>query len=590
MMAGYSFSDDYLRELRDRNDITEVISAYVNLKKTGANMKGLCPFHNERTPSFTVFTDTQSFYCFGCGASGTVIHFIMKINNLGFVDAVKYLAQRAGMSLPEDGFEDTRSKLRRRVLAANKEAARFYNSYLLSPEGRVCLDYYLGRGYSPKTIKHFGLGYAPDKWSALTDYLHQEKGFSLTELVEANLTRKSEKNGRTNYYDNFRNRAMVPIIDVRGNVVAFGGRVLDDSKPKYVNTSDTVCYKKGSEVFGLNFAKDSGERRLIITEGYMDTIALHQAGFTNSIASLGTALPDEQVNLISRYADEVLLSYDADEAGQRAVARAMTAFARTGVRVRVLRLKGGKDPDEIIKKYGPDRFRAIVEGAENDIEFSLAKIKSGYDLTTDDGKVGFMREAVRFLAGVNGEIERDVYITKLSNELNISKESIAIQVDSLRRKKKRSDEKESFNAVRKASFGSVEELPFSDGLAVNKAEETLLVDLIRTPAIYRFFGGEIDETLFFTDFGRQVFRALEPFLERSEAPDLILLSDKLSEGYLNKLIGLVNVKIRSDNVKAECRDCIKLLKAHQNRAEVKDVAALDDTEFLKLFGNTEGGK
>ena len=389
-MAERRINDDFLRTLRDRNEISEVISSYVNLRRHGSTMKGLCPFHNEKTPSFTVYLDTQSFYCFGCGAGGDVITFIRRIENLGYLDAVRFLAQRVNLPLPEDGYDDGVSNRRRRILAANREAARFFHECLIGPQGRRCLDYLLDRGYTMSTIRHFGLGYAPDGWRALCDHLHQ-KGFSLPELVDANLARKSEKNDKTNYYDNFRNRAIVPIIDVNGNVVAFGGRVLDDSKPKYINTADTLVYKKGTGVFGLNFAKNSGERRLILTEGYMDTIALHQAGFTNSIACLGTALPDEQVNLVSRYADEVLLSYDSDEAGQKAVQRAITAFSRVGVKVRVLQLSGGKDPDEILRTYGPERFRSLIDGASNDIEFKLLKAREGLDLASDDGKLKYLK-------------------------------------------------------------------------------------------------------------------------------------------------------------------------------------------------------
>ncbi|HBL40224.1 MAG TPA: DNA primase, partial [Ruminococcaceae bacterium] len=433
-MAERRISEDFLRELRDKNEISEVISSYVNLRRHGSTMKGLCPFHNEKTPSFTVYLDTQSFYCFGCGAGGDVVTFIRRIENLGYLDAIKSLAQRANMALPEDHFDDGVSNRRRRILAANRDAARFFHECLVGSQGRACLDYLLNRGYTMSTVRHFGMGYAPDGWHTLCDYLHG-KGYTMPELVDANLARKSEKNGKVNYYDNFRNRAIVPIIDVRGNVVAFGGRVLDDSKPKYINTADTLVYKKGTGVFGLNFAKESGERRLILTEGYMDTIALHQAGFTDAIACLGTALPDEQVNLVSRYADEVLLSYDSDEAGQKAVQRAIAAFSKVGVKVRVLALSGGKDPDEIIKKYGPERFRAIVDGAANDIEFRLNKAKQPFDLNTDDGKISFMREAVGILAAVDSDIERDVYESRLSNDLGISKESISAQVRSQRRRK-----------------------------------------------------------------------------------------------------------------------------------------------------------
>lgn len=575
-------NEDFLRELREKNEISEVISPYVNLRRRGATMNGLCPFHNEKTPSFTVYLDTQSFYCFGCGAGGDVITFIRRIENLGYIDAVKSLAQRAGMALPEDGFDDVISKRRRRILEANREAARFFHNALMSEQGRGCLDYYLGRGYSMATIRRFGMGFAPDDWRALYNHLHS-LGYTPTELVDANLVRKSEKNGKVNYYDNFRNRAMIPIIDVRGNVVAFGGRVLDDSKPKYINTSDTLVYKKGSGVFALNLAKDSGERSLIITEGYMDTIALHQAGFKNTIACLGTALPDEQVNLISRYADEVLLAYDSDEAGQKAVRRAIQAFSKTGVKVRVLALAGGKDPDEIIKKYGAERFRNIVNGAANDVEYRLLNIRSQYNTATDDGKVGFMREAVNVLAAINSEIERDVYISRLSNDLEISKDAITAQVKSVRKRNIRAKEKEEFRKIQASSF-SENGRPMSAGnIGARKAEEALLANLMRSPSNYRKFADKLSADLFPSEFGKAVFSALQPYLEKGETPEYGVVISELDNDQASALSRIVNTAINTGNSAAECSDCIEKLIEENAKSDVADFSALSDDDFRKLF-------
>ena len=581
-MAERRINDDFLRTLRDRNEISEVISSYVNLRRHGSTMKGLCPFHNEKTPSFTVYLDTQSFYCFGCGAGGDVITFIRRIENLGYLDAVRFLAQRVNLPLPEDGYDDGVSNRRRRILAANREAARFFHECLIGPQGRRCLDYLLDRGYTMSTIRHFGLGYAPDGWRALCDHLHQ-KGFSLPELVDANLARKSEKNDKTNYYDNFRNRAIVPIIDVNGNVVAFGGRVLDDSKPKYINTADTLVYKKGTGVFGLNFAKNSGERRLILTEGYMDTIALHQAGFTNSIACLGTALPDEQVNLVSRYADEVLLSYDSDEAGQKAVQRAITAFSRVGVKVRVLQLSGGKDPDEIIKKYGPERFRAIVDGAANDIEFRLNKARQPFDVSTDDGKIGFMREAVPILASIDSDIERDIYETRLSNDLGISKESIANQVRAARRRRKVGQEREAFRKIQSQSFSSDRSIAVTSNLGAVRAEERLIANLVRDPRLYRQLGVELTEDVFLSDFYKRVFQVLLPYLQAGEQPDITILAQHFTTGEIGRLTGVINTGLVSGNSGAECIECINRLKEEKNKSDVGDVSSFSDEEFSRLF-------
>ncbi len=577
-------SEDFLRELREKNEISEVISPYVNLRRRGSTMNGLCPFHNEKTPSFTVYLETQSFYCFGCGAGGDVITFIRRIENLGYIDAVKSLAQRAGMSLPEDGFDDAISNRRRRILEANREAARFFHNSLMSDKGKQCLDYYFGRGYTMSTIRRFGMGYAPDDWRALYNHLHN-LGYTQGELIDANLVRKSEKNGKINYYDNFRNRAMIPIIDVRGNVVAFGGRVLDDSKPKYINTSDTLVYKKGSGVFALNLAKDSGERRLIITEGYMDTIALHQAGFKNTIACLGTALPDEQVNLISRYADEVLLAYDSDEAGQKAVKRAIQAFSNTGVKVRVLALSGGKDPDEIIKKYGPERFRNIVDGAANDIEYRLNGIRSRYNTMTDDGKVGFMREATSVLASISSEIERDVYISRLSNDLDISKEAITQQVKSVRKRNVRAKEKEQMHRIQLSSFSeNGKSIPIAD-IGAKKAEESLIANLMRTSSNYAKFKDKLSVDLFVTDFGKTVFGAMLPYLEKGVQLEYGAVIGSLDAQQAEALSRIINTGLYTGNSAAECSDCINKLIEVKSRTDVGDPSGLSDDEFRKLFNS-----
>ncbi|MDY4608933.1 MAG: DNA primase, partial [Eubacterium sp.] len=353
-------SDNFLQELKQKSDIEDIISSYVSLKKRGRTFVGLCPFHNEKTPSFTVYPETESYYCFGCGAGGDVINFVKRIENLDYLDAVKMLAQRAGMQMPDEGFDDSLAKKRRIILEINRETARYFHNCLISPEGKQGLNYLLGRGFTKKTINHFGLGYAPDSWDALIRHL-KSKGYSLNDMLDAGVVRKGQKG----YYDYFRNKVMTPIIDVRGNVIAFGGRVLDNSKPKYINTSDTLVYKKTNVLFGLNYAKDSGSDTLILCEGYMDVMAMHQAGITNAVGGCGTALTPEQVKLISRYAKEVILAYDADEAGQKALNKAIALFNQTDLKVRIPGLMGGKDPDEIIKTYGVEKFRAMLEGSAN---------------------------------------------------------------------------------------------------------------------------------------------------------------------------------------------------------------------------------
>ena len=408
-----AFPEGFLQELKMRNDITEVVSPYVNLKRRGRNMVGLCPFHGEKTPSFNIYTENGSFYCFGCGVGGDVISFIMKIENLDYVDAVKFLAQRAGMELPENSYDDSMSKLRKRIYEANREAARFYYKTLYQPLGKEGLDYLHGRMLSDRTIRHFGLGFADDDWSSLTTHL-KSLGFSENELVSANLA--VQRRSGNGVYDRFTNRVMFPIIDLRGNVIAFGGRIMTDQKPKYLNTSDTPVFKKSENLFSLNNAKNAGSRTLMLCEGYMDVIAVTQAGFKNAVATLGTALTTEQAMLIKRYADEVIICYDADEAGQKATARAIPILRNAGLLVRVLTIPNGKDPDEFIKSQGadgPEAFKAIIDRSGNDVDYRLQKLKADFNLDVSDGKVGYLEAASRIIASIQSPIEQDVYASKL---------------------------------------------------------------------------------------------------------------------------------------------------------------------------------
>ena len=464
-------NENFLQELKYKTDIEDIISTYVTLRKRGNTSVGLCPFHNEKTPSFTVYNDTQSFYCFGCGAGGDAIGFIKKIENLDYIDAVKMLAERAGMQMPQDGFDDSLSKKRRRILEINRETAKFYHSYMMSPEGKVGYDYFINRGLSPKTITKFGLGYAPDNWDSLLKHL-RSLGFSYGEMLDAGVIKESKSN---RFFDFFRNRVITPVINVRGNVIAFGGRVLDDSKPKYLNSSDTLVYKKTNELFALNLAKDSGSDTLILCEGYMDVISMHQAGFTNAVAGCGTALTNEQVRLISRYANQVILGYDADEAGQKAVHKAVTLFKNTDVKIKIPRFTGGKDPDEIIKKMGRDKFKGMLEGASNDTEFALLEIKERYDLETTQGKIDFVGDALKVIATLQ-PIEQDLYLTRISTELGIEKSSLKIQLQGIVKRKATRDKKNHFKTIVNDYTRNVTRQTYDTGISIkqSKAENRLL--------------------------------------------------------------------------------------------------------------------
>ena len=502
-------SERFIQELQDKIDIEQVISSSITLKRRGKTLVGLCPFHNEKTPSFTVYPESRSFYCFGCGAGGDVISFVRRMENLDYVEAVKAVAQMAGMSMPEDGYDDTLSKQRMRLLEANREAARFFNACLMDPKNRSALEYFLSRGLSMNTIRRFGLGYAPNDWRELINHL-KAKGFTEHELVLANLARRSDKNGRANYYDNFRNRVMFPIIDLRGNVIAFGGRVMDDSKPKYINTSDTLVYKKSNGVFALNFAKNANDNKLILVEGYMDVIALHQAGFTNAIACLGTAFTNEQANLLSRYADEIIICYDNDEAGKTATARALGVLGKTGLKLRVVRMEGGKDADEIIRKHGKERFADLLSGASNKTEYKLLEERGKYNLATDDGKLRFLMAATQVLASC-GSIEQDIYATRLSNELGVSVESIKAQIKTASVKQRRIEESRKRTEMQEMLSKSNEDKnnpERSKNLRAAKAEEALIASFMRNPDFYNKLKEKISPDIYVTDFNRRVFECL----------------------------------------------------------------------------------
>lgn len=572
-----ALSDSFLQELKMKTDIEDVISTYVTLKRRGATLVGLCPFHNEKTPSFTVYPATQSFYCFGCGAGGDAITFLKKIENLDYLDAVKTLAQRAGLQMPQDGFDDSLSKRRRRILEMNREAARFYHSVLLSPEGKVGYDYYIGRALSAATINHFGLGFAPNRWDALLKHM-RAKGYQPAELVDAGLARKGQKG----YYDNFRNRVMTPIIDVRGNVIAFGGRVLDDSKPKYINTGDTLVYKKTNELFALNFAKDSKEDALILCEGYMDVIAMHQAGFTNAVAGCGTALTTEQVRLISRYAKEVILTYDADEAGQKALQKAMTLFDQTDVKVRIPALVGGKDPDEIIRTYGRDKFKGMLEGASNETEFRLLALRRQYNLATTQGKIDFIGGALQILATLP-PVEQDLYVSRLSEELGVERQNMKVQLQDLVARQGNRREKREFKRIVQENMRKTarETMTTDASLRKLRAEDRLISLLLRYPDCSRLCK-DFDPQWLTPGFAQRVFTLILQRLENGDGTELMDLRDRLTDDEMGRLSGIIARGGESADAKQEFSDCLQTIRAEQQKKQ-ESAAELDDQAFRDLF-------
>lgn len=579
-------SDEFIDELKSKADIEQVISSYVTLKRTGKNLQGLCPFHNEKTPSFSVSPDKQLYHCFGCGASGTVITFIKEMENLDFYDAVKLLCDRYGVRMPSDnGIDDSLSLRRRKIKEINRAAAKYFHSMLFSESGKACLDYLYKREITLKTIKHFGLGYAPDGWRGLADYM-TENGYSKQELSDAGLVRKSDKGASSVYYDNFRNRMMIPLIDVNGDVLAFSGRVLDESKPKYINTPDTPVYKKSDRLFALNFAKNKNDGRLLLAEGGMDVIALHQAGFTNAVASFGTALTQEQARLISRYANEVVIVYDNDEAGRKAVEKASALLSQTGVKIKIPRLSGGKDPDEIIKKFGAERFKGMLDGAANDIEYKLLAQREKYDVNTSDGKKDFLHSAAKILADIKNSIDCEVYTGEIAQEMNISKEVLQHKIEEIRSSTAKRIQKERFDAVKKNIRGYNDKVNRERSLSVKgtRAEEELLATLLKSPDFLKK-GLQITSDDFITEFNKNLFNIIQSRINEGAGVDIMYFGAELSKSELDRLVEIEYeaAKIQSNISIESYNGCVRAIKEEKERLGRTSATQMTDEEFLAAF-------
>jgi DNA primase len=578
------FPDSFLQELKLRSDITEIASSYVNLKRHGRNMVGLCPFHGEKTPSFNIYTESGSFYCFGCGAGGDVITFIMKIENLDYVEAVKFLAQRAGMEMPENTYDDSLSKLRMRIYEANREAARFFHATLLSQRGQSGLNYLRGRALSDRTIRHFGLGFADDDWNSLCNHL-KSKGFSEYEIYSANLAFK-RKNGN-GIYDRFVNRVMFPIIDLRGNVIAFGGRIMTDEKPKYLNTSDTPVFKKSENLFSLNNAKSSGTRTLILCEGYMDVIALNQAGFTNAVATLGTALTNEQAVLMKRYADEVIICYDADGAGQKATARAIDILRNAGLPIKILTVPSGKDPDEFIRskgENGPAAFKLLIEKCGNDIEYRLMKLKENYNLNTTDGKVAFLNEAVKIVATIESPIERDVFASKLCAELEIDKNAFLEQISKVKRRDRRENIKKETRQIQAELNGQSDKInrehykkPRS-----SSAEEALLVYLINNPDYANSISERVTPDKFSNSLIKRYYEYVLSKIKSGYEP-LTSVSSDFNSDEVSYLYKLISTTIPAASTREAVEEYINVINEESNKLtsdKLADMSADDINDYI----------
>lgn len=565
---------EYIQEVVHRSDVTEVVSGYVQLRRRGRTQTGLCPFHSEKTPSFVVYPETQSFYCFGCGVGGDVITFIKKINNLDYVEAVKFLASRAGMPLPEE--TDETGRLRGRILAANRDAARFFYQSLNAdtPQAAAARAYWRGRGLSDGTIRRFGLGYAPAGYSACLHHL-KGRGYTEDELLAAGLVKQSHRdNAKNSLYDAFYDRVMTPIFDLRGGIIGFGGRVLGDAKPKYVNSPETLVYKKSRAMFALNLAKKSASRRYILCEGYMDVISLHQAGFDTAVAACGTALTPEQVKLLSEYADEVVLCYDSDEAGQKATARSLGLFANSPVKVSVLNIPNAKDPDEFIKKFGAERFDQLLNGASNALEYKLSRVRANHDLASDAGRLDYIREAIGLLAGVVTPTERDVYAGRLAEETNVAKSAILSQLDGAVRQNARRAQRQKQRDILKEGAAAQIKLPYGAGeraLAVVYAEQQIMTALLREPDWVPLVKARVGPDEFIDPQMQKVCAAVFSLYEQGGPVNLPALGALLDEQQISQLSQLL---ARNADVALTQKD-LELFLSRMEQSQPKSQKAAD---------------
>ena len=563
-----AFPPAFLDELTARNPIEDVVGQYVNLKRSGSNLFGLCPFHGEKTASFSVAPDKGIYYCFGCHKGGNVINFEMEIEGLSYPDAVRALAKRAGLEVPEDEQYQSRYRQQERLWALHKEAARFYHSQLYDPVGVNALQYAAGRGMPKSILTKFGIGYAPDSWTALVDWL-RTKGYTDQELRDSGLVTVSRKNG--NLFDRFRDRLMFPIIDVRGNVIGFGGRIMnnqDKSAAKYLNSPETLIFNKRKNLFALNLAKKSKLGYLILVEGYMDAIALHQFGFDCAVASLGTALTEDGANLLSRYTEQVVLIYDGDEAGQNATQRAIPILEKAGLQVKVLKMRDAKDPDEFLKKFGADRFKLLLEESSNRVEYQLNAILKKYDLRDDDQRVKYLQESAELISSLSSSVQREVYGNRVAEAAGISMEAMKLEVGRAFKRRtyqeKKKQEKIDLSPVR--NLQPTDKKLHYDNVKSARAEEVVLAQILKEPALF----GEIPELkpeMFSSEFMGRAFSQLLSRYRQGLEVSLSGLTDFTPEemaclaGITQRLTGPVNHQ--------GLADCARTIREEYQKSQTK---------------------
>ena len=570
-----AFSPAFIDELVARNPIEEVVGQYVSLKRAGANMFGLCPFHGEKTASFSVAPDKGIYYCFGCHKGGGVINFEMEIEGLSYPDAVRALAKRAGMEVPEDEQYQSRYRQQERLWALHKEAARFFHSKLYEPQGAAALQYALNRGMSKATLINFGIGYAPDSWSELVDAL-RKKGYTNEELNASGLVTVSKKNG--NLFDRFRDRLMFPIIDVRGNVIGFGGRIMknDPNAAKYLNSPETMIFNKRKNLFGLNMAKKSKLGYLILVEGYMDAIALHQYGFDCAVASLGTSLTEEHAVLLSKYTEQVVLIYDGDEAGQRAAQRAIPMLEKAGLQVKVLRMKDAKDPDEFLKKFGADKFKILLEESSNRVEYQLDAIRRKYRLEEDEQRVKFIQEAAELICTLGSAVQREVYGHRVAESGKISYEAMKMEVDKAYKRRlsreRKKQEKQDLQPVQ--NLQPKTRAFYYKNMKSAMAEETVLAMVLTEPALFDKTGELTEEMFSAPVLGRAFTQLRQRHKEGLEASTAVLTDFTSDE--MSHLVGIVQRHQGPVNENA-LADCIRTIRGEYQAGSVNS-----DDDLLAL--------
>ena len=579
-------SKETIEQVIMRNDIESLIGSYVSLKRAGSNLKGLCPFHSEKTPSFTVYPQDNSFYCFGCGAGGDAITFIRKRENLDYPDAVEFLANRAGITIVTDerGSYRTSPKIdRARVFKMNTDAAKYFHQRLFdkTPDAQNALAYFTqNRGLSLATIKHFGLGFAPNSFNMFSKHM-LSLGYTYDELVAGFLCGKSEERGT--YYDAFRNRVMFPIIDVSGNVIAFGGRVLDNSTPKYKNSSDTPVFKKSRNLFALNFARHTCQESLILCEGYMDVIAMHAAGFTNAVATLGTAITAEQARIISRYTKKVIISYDSDEAGQKAAMRAVKLLSEVGLDVVILKIPGAKDPDEFIKNLGADKFRQVLNESKGRFEYSMDNVLAKYNITVSAERIKALNELEKIISEIYSAAERDIHIQTVSKALGVDAKSIKTDVERIISKNIKEYKQKESKKMQQDSLGYSDKVntDFIKAPAVAKNEEAVLGLLLLYPEHRKtvFEGERLTADDFFTDFNKKVFSYIESSYHRDDS--MLDMNDAFTSDEVGRITKMKISRMQlTDNGSDVLESCIQNLKSSINKKKSEKTNTYEGLQAL----------